>query len=277
MSSKPKNLLNQVKVKNGAVLVTGAAHRIGRAIALSLGKAGWRIALHYNSSKIEAYELRRQIRRAGGSAEVLQADLSEARDVQALLPRAMQLVGPINVLVNNASVYEWDDLHSFSDETWSQHMNVNLRAPLVLCQAFDTHLPKCQAGVIINMLDSRVLTPSPRHLTYSLAKSALWTLTRSLAPVLAPRIRINGIGPGPTLPWRGQTDDDFAQRCEHLPLKAPASLQEICDAVDFLISTNSLTGQIISLDGGDHLVRKFHSVDVSRKRCPSNANLSVAN
>ena len=151
-------------------------------------------------------------------------------------------------------MFEWDDIHSLDDRSWARHIDLNLRAPLLLCQNFVDSLPHHQGGVIINMADSRVLNPTPRHLTYTLSKTGLWTMTRTLAQALAPRVRVNAIGPGPTLPQHGQTDEQFRRRCARLPLQRPASLDEVCRTVEFLISMRSITGQLIALDGGDHLV-----------------------
>lgn len=133
-------------------------------------------------------------------------------------------------------------------------MDANLKAPLFLSQALLEQLPERSGGVIVNVIDSRVLNPTPRHLTYTLSKSALWTLTQTLAKALAPRIRVNAVGPGPTLPHAGQTCEEFKKRCERLPLKRPATTAEIAEAVRFLITVKSITGQLIALDGGGHLV-----------------------
>ena len=235
-------------------LVTGGARRIGGAIARDLAAAGWCVAIHYNGSRKDAESLREEIGDTGGRAEILQADLSREEDAQSLVARSADLIGPVGLLVNNASIFEWDDLESADAASWARHMDINLRAPLLLSQGFAANLPGNQGGVIINLLDSRVLNPTPRHLTYTLSKSGFWTLTQTLAKALAPRVRVNAIGPGPTLPPRGQTDEQFRARCGRLPLKTPASLEEICGALHFLVSARSVTGQMIALDGGDHLV-----------------------
>ena len=236
------------------VLITGGARRIGYAIARDLARTGCRVAIHYNGSEAKARALQSEIQDSGGIAATIQGDLSEAVQVETLLPRACELIGPINVLINNASLFEWDNIQSASDETWSQHMDLNLRAPLFLCQSFANNLGTGEAGVIINMLDSRVLNPKPKYLSYTLSKTALTTFTRLMARELAPRIRVNGIGPGPTLPHHNQTQEEFEQRCERLPLQRPASLSDICDAVHFFLNVQSVTGQMLALDGGDHLL-----------------------
>ena len=238
---------------NSGVLVTGGAKRIGGAITLHLASAGWPVAIHYNASEEAALALRDKIRELGGKAECVQGDLSQPETAAAVLEEANGHIGPIGVLINNASVFEWDDLHGVDDDSWSRHMDLNLRAPLFLCRQFVDRLPNALGGVIINMIDARVLNPKPRHMTYTLSKSGLWTLTRMLAHELAPRIRVNGIGPGPTLPEKGQTQEDFEARCALLPLKRPGTPADIARTVDFLISVQSITGQIIAVDGGDHL------------------------
>ncbi len=241
--------------KTAAALVTGAAQRVGRSIAQDLASAGWQVVLHYNGSKDAAREVRDDIVSNGGRAEILQSNLLAEEDAGQLMARANDLFGPIGILVNNASVYEWDDAATATSASFDMHMDLHLRAPMILCQNFVECLPAHQSGLIINMLDSRVLHSTPRHLTYTLSKSALWTMTQTLAEELAPRIRVNGIGPGPTLPPKGQTIDEFRARCARLPLQRPASLGEICQAVRFLVSQKAITGQMLALDGGDHLVR----------------------
>ncbi len=239
---------------NSAVLITGGAQRIGAAIARHLAKRGWPVVIHFNRSAQTAMALGEEIAAAGGRAELLHADLSAEDDALALIERAERRAGPIGVLINNASIFEWDDIACLDEGSFARHMDLNLRTPLTLTQHFAESLAPDRCGAVINMLDSRVLNPTPRHLSYTLSKTGLATATRSLAQALAPQIRVNGIGPGPTLPVVGQTPEQFEQRCQRLPLKRPAALDEICQAVDFLIGARSVTGQIIALDGGDHLL-----------------------
>ena len=240
-----------------AVLVTGAAQRLGRAIAEDLAAAGWPVVIHYNGSEEAAGKVAKSISEAGGRAAILQADLSVEDDVNSLLQRGQDLLGPVGVLINNASVFEWDDAATATGNSLALHMDVHLKAPLILCQKFAELLPGDRGGTIINVIDSRVLNPSPRHLTYTLSKVGLWNLTRTLAQQLAPRIRVNAIGPGPILPPKGQMVEEFRARCAQLPLQRPASLAEACDAVRFLIAQRAITGQMIALDGGDHLVGHY--------------------
>ena len=236
-----------------AALVTGAARRIGRGLALDLAAQGFAVAVHYHESEAEALSLVETIRGQGGKAALLRADLGQEAETQTLVERAQRLVGPLGLLVNNASVFDYDDVESATRESWDHHIEPNLRAPLVLTQAFAELLPEGAGGLVVNLLDARVLHPSPRYLSYTVTKIALWSLTQSLAQALAPRIRVNAIGPGPVLPPRGQSEAEFAARTTRLPLGRAAALGEIAAALRFLIAAKSVTGQLLALDGGDHL------------------------
>lgn len=236
-----------------AALVTGAAKRIGRALALDLAAAGFAVAVHYNGSAEEAEEVVRLIGRGGGRAVALQADLAKEAAVTRLLPAAVEAVGPLGVLVNNASAFERDEWDDATRESWDRHLEPNLRAPFVLAQAFARQLPEGEGGLIVNLLDQRVWNLTPHFVSYTVSKSALWTLTRSLALALAPRIRVNGIGPGPALPSPRQSDEQFARQSASTPLGRGTDPQEICRALRFLLEARSMTGQMIALDGGQHL------------------------
>lgn len=236
-----------------AVLVTGAAKRIGRAIALDLARHGWSVAVHYGGSLEDAEAVVAEIRKDGGTAVALQADLSAESETETLMRHAVDAVGPIGCLVNNASVFEHDDIESTDRAMWDAHLETNLRAPFVLTQAMAHALPAGENGVVINMLDQRVWNLTPHFLSYTLSKSALWTLTQTLALALAPRIRVNAIGPGPVLPSPRQTEEQFRRQYESLPLRAPVALEDICNAVRFIVSAESMTGQMIALDSGQHL------------------------
>jgi NAD(P)-dependent dehydrogenase (short-subunit alcohol dehydrogenase family) len=235
------------------VLVTGAAKRIGRAIALNLAAHGWAVAVHYHRSEVEAADVVSNIEHAGGRAVALQADLSREAQTETLIPRAADALGPLTCLVNNASLFEMDKIDSVTRASWDAHIETNLRAPLVLSQAFARQLSADAEGAIVNMLDQRVWSLTPYFLSYTVAKMGLWTLTRTLALALAPRIRVNGIGPGPTMPSPRQTAEQFAEQCRAMPLGRGTSPEEICEAVRFILGTRAMTGQMIALDGGQHL------------------------
>ena len=237
-----------------AALITGAAQRIGRAIALELANHGWAVALHYRRSKAAAEQLAKEIEGRGGKAVTLAADLAQESEVQTLVPRAVTALGmPLACLVNNASNFEMDRVDTATRESWDRHIESNLRAPLVLSQAFARQLPEGSEGNIVNLLDQRVWKLTPYFLSYTVAKSGLWTLTRTLALALAPHIRVNGIGPGPTLPSERQTAEQFRQQQAAVPLKHGATPEEIAATVRFILATPSMTGQMIALDGGEHL------------------------
>ncbi|WP_119459298.1 SDR family oxidoreductase [Rhodospirillaceae bacterium SYSU D60014] len=237
----------------GAVLVTGAAKRIGRAIALGMADAGWAVAVHYHGSETAAAEVVSRIEAAGGRAVALRCDLSRESEVEMLVERAVGAVGPLTCLVNNASLFEMDTVDTATRESWDAHIETNLRAPLVLSQAFARQMPEDVQGNIINLLDQRVWKLTPYFLSYTVSKMGLWTLTRTLALALAPHIRVNGIGPGPTLPSPKQTVEQFEELCNAVPLGHGTTPEEICEAVLFLLSAPAITGQMIALDGGEHL------------------------
>ncbi len=236
-----------------AALVTGAAHRIGRALALALGKSGFAVAVHYRSSRQPAEELAREIAAAGGKAAPVAGDLADEAETQTLIARAEAAVGPLGVLVNNASVFERDEALGATRESWDAHLETNLRAPFVLTQGFARRLPPGREGVIVNLVDQRVWNLTPHFVSYTVSKAGLWTLTQTLALALAPRIRVNAIGPGPVLPSPRQTEEHFAQQVASVPLQRAPSLDEIAGALGFILATPSLTGQMIALDGGQHL------------------------
>ena len=236
-----------------AALVTGAARRIGRAIALGLAADGWAVGVHYRDSRAGAEDLVAAIAGRGGRAVALAADLAEERAAEELVPRVVAALGPLGCLVNNASLFENDTVATATRASWDAHLSTNLRAPFVLTQAFAAQLAAPAEGVAINILDERVWNLTPYFVSYTVSKAGLWTLTRTLALALAPRIRVNGIGPGPALPSPRQTPEQFARQCALLPLRRGTSPEEIVAAVRFIIAAPSLTGQMIALDGGQHL------------------------
>ncbi len=236
-----------------AALVTGGAQRIGRAIALALADAGFAIALHCRTSVAAAETTCAEIRNAGRRCVVLRADLANEAEVVRLLPQATAALGPIGVLVNNASPFERDEWHDATRASWDAHIEPGLRAPFVLMQHFARALPADAEGAVINMLDQRVWSITPHFVSYTVAKAGLWALTQSMALALAPRIRVNGIGPGPALPNTRQTAEQFARQSASVPLGRGTSPDEIARAVLAILALPAMTGQMLALDGGQHL------------------------
>jgi len=234
-------------------LVTGGARRLGRAMAISLAEAGFDVGVHYQASRAEAEEACAAIRGLGRQAVALRADLRVEAETAGLLDRVRGALGPVGVLVNNASVFERDEWDSATRESWDAHLEPNLRAPLVLIQDFARALPAGAEGAVINMLDQRVWSITPHFLSYTVAKAGLWALTQSLSLALAPRIRVNAIGPGPALPSPRQTAEDFARQTASVPLGRGTTPEEISTALRAILALPSMTGQMIALDGGQHL------------------------
>jgi NAD(P)-dependent dehydrogenase (short-subunit alcohol dehydrogenase family) len=237
--------------RRGAALVTGGAKRIGRAICLELAAAGFDVAIHHRDSEDAAARLAAEITALGRRAVCLSANLADSEATRALIGRAVEALGPLSVLVNNASVFADDRLESLTGESWASHMDVNLHAPILLAQAFAAQAP--DGSAIINILDQRVLKPDPRFFSYGLSKSALWVATRTMAQALAPRIRVNGVGPGPTLPSVHQAAGEFEAEARATPLQRAGSPEAIADAVRWLVDAGQVTGQMIAVDGGQHL------------------------
>ena len=234
-------------------LVTGAAHRIGRAVSLDLAAQGFDVAIHYNRSRDAAAALAAEIERGGRRAALLDADLSVENHTAALIGRAAAALGPVGCLVNNASRFDLDVWDTATRESWDVHMETNLRAPFLLSQEMARSLPESAAGVIINLIDQRVWNLTPYFLTYTLSKTGLWTLTQTLALALAPRIRVNAVGPGPTLKSERQSQKQFRMQWDTTPLQHGATPEEIAAGVRYILAAPSMTGQMIALDGGEHL------------------------
>lgn len=244
-----------------AALVTGGAQRIGRAIALALAGAGYAVAVHTHHSLPAAAALCAEIAAAGGRAVSVRGDLADHDDVVRLIPASHDAVGPLTLLVNNAAEFEPDEIGHLDRARFDRHFAVNLRAPLFLAEAFAAQVPAGFDAAIVNLVDQRVYRPTPRFLTYGLTKSALQAATVTLAQALAPRIRVNAVAPGPTLPSRRQDADDFARQSRAVPLGHGPSAQEVAEAVLYLAAARSVTGVTIAVDGGQHLA--WRTVDAA--------------
>lgn len=244
-------------------LVTGAGRRLGRAMALELARQGFDVAVHYASSAEAAAGVVIEIEALGRRAVALGADLLDEAQVQALLPRAAgALGGPILTLVNNASIFEHDSIGTATRESWDRHMESNLRAPFVLTQALAAQMPEPETdadgepvarGLVVNMIDQRVRKLTPEFMSYTIAKMGLWALTRTAAQALAPRIRVNAIGPGPTLQGHRQSDGHFRRQRRATVLERGAGEQDVTAALAYLLRARAVTGQLICVDGGQHL------------------------
>ena len=244
-------------------LVTGAGKRLGRAMALYLAGRGFDVAVHYATSRAAAEETAANIEAQGQRASLLQTNLLDEAETQALLPRAAAaLEGPITCLVNNASIFEADDVDTATAESWERHIGSNLRAPFVLTQAMaaqglqatsDERGELRATGLIVNMIDQRVLSLTPEFMSYTIAKMGLWAMTRTTAQALAPAIRVNGIGPGPTLQGQHQTEEVFAQERRDTVLERGVNLEDITATLGYFLDAPAITGQLICPDGGEHL------------------------
>lgn len=234
-------------------LVTGSAKRLGRAIAEDLSRHGFAIAVHANHSIDEAEAFVASIRDQGGRAVALQADLRDGQAAASLMARANAALGPVDLLVNSASAFIEDSAETFEAETFDRHFDVHVRAPAILSAELLRQLPADSNGLIVNIIDQRVLNPSPRFFSYGLSKATLHAATYTMAQAFAPRVRVNGIGPGPTLRSARQTEADFQAQIDALPMERGPELREFGQTIRFLFDTPSITGQMIALDGGQHL------------------------
>jgi NAD(P)-dependent dehydrogenase (short-subunit alcohol dehydrogenase family) len=244
-------------------LVTGAGKRLGREMALELARLGYDVGVHCASSESAAQEVADEIRGMGRKAAVLQANLLEEDQTQALVPRTIEaLDGPLTVLVNNASIFEYDTLETATRESWDRHMESNLRAPFVLTQAMARAIPDpdldprgepLARGLVLNMIDQRVRKLTPEFMTYTLAKMGLWAFTQTAAQALAPRVRVNAIGPGPTLQGHRQSDRHFQAQRDNTVLQRGADATDILAAMRYFLDAAAVTGQLLCVDGGQHL------------------------
>jgi NAD(P)-dependent dehydrogenase (short-subunit alcohol dehydrogenase family) len=247
-------------------LITGAAVRIGRALALDLATQGWRVGLHCHGSVARAEELAEHIRREAGAAAVLPADLTDGASPAHLVRACTSALGIPTLLINNAAMFLGDEIGDLDQAQWDAQLAVNLRAPVFLAKEFAAALPPSATGNVINIIDQRVWKPTPRYFSYTASKQALWGATRTLAQALAPRVRVNAIGPGPVLRNTHQTEAEFEAQCKATILGRGTTPQEIAAAIRFILDAPAMTGQMIALDGGQHLAWQTSDVDGSGTR-----------
>ncbi len=240
-------------MKNKNLLITGSATRIGKAIALHFAKQGWNIAIHYFKSESDAKKLKKKIEKYFVKVVLVKANLKNPKQVKKIIPFVKKKLGTITCLINNAALFEKDDIANFTNESWNNHLNINLLAPAILIKDFSKQVPKNNISNIINIIDQRVFRLTPVFLSYTLSKSALYTLTKTMAMRLSPKIKVNGIAPGPTIKSKRQTINHFNKQAKSTLLKKPVGPKDICDTVEFLINNNSITGQVIAVDSGQNL------------------------
>ena len=242
-------------------LVTGGARRIGAAIARDLAAGGFAVAIHYNGAREEAAQLAAEIGAGGGRAALVEADLTDMAAADGVVAQAERALGPVQLLVNNASVFEDDSADDFDWQVWDRHFALHVKAPALLAQRMAAALPAGRDGLVVNVIDPRVWRPTPKFFSYTLSKSALWTATRTMAQTYAPNIRVNAIGPGPTLANERQADEDFSRQVDGLILRRGPALAEFGATIRYLWQARSVTGQMIALDGGQHLAWKTPDID----------------
>ena len=241
-------------MKNKNLLITGGSTRIGKEIAIHFSKKGWNIAIHYFRSSSEAKILKKIIEQNKVKAVLVKADLKNSKQVESIFSLTKKKLGNIDCLVNNAALFEKDDISNFTIKSWNDHLNINLLAPTILIKNFVKQAPKKTMSNIINIIDQRVFKLTPIFMSYTLSKSALYTLTKTMAMRLSPNIKVNGIAPGPTIKSKRQSISHFKKQARSTLLKKPVGLKDICDTVDFLINNNSITGQVIAVDSGQNLM-----------------------
>ena len=238
---------------SAVALVTGASDRVGATIAQTLARHGYAVVIHYRSDPEGAEKFRQLIADDGGRAAIVQADLADRTQRAKLIAQAAAFFGPLTVLINNASIFDPDSIRDVDEASWDQHFAIHAEAPIFLARDFAAQLSEGSDGNIINIIDERVLHPTPAYFSYTLSKSVLWTATRSLAQSLAPAIRVNAIGPGPVLPHTHQSPKAFERSIQALPQQRHADPQASADGVIMLLNMPSMTGQMLALDGGRHL------------------------
>jgi NAD(P)-dependent dehydrogenase (short-subunit alcohol dehydrogenase family) len=244
--------IESMELQSHSALVTGGAKRIGRAISLRLASAGYAVAIHCNRSEDEARTLKQDIERTGGRCAIFRGDFADGSVAERLIAEAGKTLGPLSLLVNNASVFEEDSIESLSTERWNLQMAINLSAPVFLAKAFAAQAPAGRSS-IVNVLDQRVFKPTPLFFSYAVSKAALHSATHMLAQALAPGLRVNGVAPGPTLRSPRQSEYDFANQSARLPLGRNVSADDVARAVLYLASAEGVTGTVIPVDGGQHI------------------------
>jgi len=240
-------------MRNRNLLITGAATRVGKAIALHFAKRGWNIAIHYFRSSSKAKKLKQIIEDNGVKAAVIKADLKNPKQTEKVIPLAKKILGTIDCLINNAALFEKDDIANFTTKSWNDHLNINLLAPVILTKQFAKQTSKKTISNIINIIDQRIFNLTPFFMSYTISKSGLQTLTKTMAMRLGPNIKVNAIAPGPTIKSKRQTDKHFKNQVLSTLLKKSVRSEDICDTLEFLINNNSVTGQIIAVDSGQNL------------------------
>jgi NAD(P)-dependent dehydrogenase (short-subunit alcohol dehydrogenase family) len=240
-------------MKNKNLLITGGATRIGKEIAIHFSKKGWNIAIHYFKSSYQAKNLKKIIEKNSVKTTLIKADLKNIKQVERIIAIAKKKLGTIDCLINNAALFEKDDILNFTNKSWNNHLNINLLAPTILIKQFVKQAPKKIKSNIINIIDQRVFKLTPIFMSYTLSKSALYTLTKTMAMRLGPNIKVNGIAPGPTIKSKRQSTKHFNNQAKFTLLKKPVGTEDICDTVEFLINNNSITGQVIAVDSGQNL------------------------
>ena len=240
-------------MKNKNLLITGAATRVGQAIALHFAERGWNIALHYFQSSSKAKKLKKIIEQNWVKVALIKADLKNAKQTEKIIPLARKKLGTIDCLVNNAALFEKDDITNFTTKSWNDHLNINLLAPTILTKQFAKQASKKTVSNIINIIDQRIFNLTPFFMSYTISKSGLQALTKTTAMRLGPNIKVNAIAPGPTIKSKRQTDRHFRNQVRSTLLKKSVRSEDICDTVEFLINNNSVTGQIIAVDSGQNL------------------------
>ena len=240
-------------MKNKNILITGAATRVGKAMAIYFAERGWNIGLHYNKSSLEAKNLKKIIEKKFVKVALIKANLKNIKEVEKIIPRVKKQIGNIDCLINNAALFERDDILNYTTKSWNEHLNINLHAPTMLIKRFTMQASKKKISNIINIIDQRVFKLTPIFMSYTLSKSALYTLTKTMAMRLGPNIKVNGIAPGPTIKSKRQSIIHFNRQAKSTLLKKSVALKDICATVDFLINNDSITGQVIAVDSGQNL------------------------